>query len=103
MAVSSEFWRDVTPVETLLVDKNPISDDPSNHGEINDTQFLPEEIRATDAFSVGPEVPDPFGHDGGLKFRSLGSEDTKITRDDELVNEVNPDPGLSSLVRVGRP
>ena len=103
MAVSSEFGRDVLPVETLFIDKNPISDDPSNDGEIDDARFLSEEVRATDVVSIRPEVPDPFGDDGSLKFGCLGLEDAEITWDDELVNEINPDPGLSSLVRIGRP
>lgn len=46
------------------------------------------------------EIFDPFVENGGPKLRSLSVEDTEVSRDDELVDEIDPDPRLSGLIGV---
>lgn len=60
MAVSLEFGRDSLPPETPVFDKDPISEDPADDGEINDAELLSEEVRAADLVGVTLEVFDPF-------------------------------------------
>jgi len=60
LAVSVEFGRDGLPPETSVFDEDPISGDPAGDGEIDDAEFLPEEVRAADLVSVALEVFDPF-------------------------------------------
>ena len=83
-----------------MFDEDPIPDDPTGNGEIDDAKFLSEEIRATDLVDVALEIFDPFVENGGPKLRGLSVEDTEVSRDDELVDEIDPDPRLSSLIGV---
>lgn len=100
LAISGEFGGNVLPVETSVLDKDPISDDPSDHREINYAELLSEEIGATDLVRVALEVFHPLGHSGDLKLRSLGMENAEVSRYDVLVNEIDPDPGLSGFVGI---
>lgn len=84
-----------------MLDEDPISDDPRGNGEIDDAELVPKEERAADLVGVALEIFDPLVQDGGLKLGGLRVEETEVTRDDELVDEITPDPGLSGLVRVG--
>jgi len=99
-AVGGEFWRDSLPLETSVIDEDPISDSPTGNGEIDDAEFLSEEIRAANLVGVALEVFDPFVRNGSLELRGLGVEDAEVARDDELVDEIDPDPGLSGLIGI---
>jgi len=100
-AVNTKFWRDGLPLETPAFDEDPIPDDPTGNGEIDDTEFLSEEVRAADLVGVALKIFDPFVQNGGLELRGLSVEDTEVTRDDELVDEIDPDPRLGGLIGVG--
>lgn len=100
LAVSSERWGDVLSPETSVFNKDPVPDGPTDYGEVNDAEFLSEEVRATDLVGVALEIFDPFVQSGGLKLRGLSVEEAEVTRDDELVDEIDPDPCLSGLIRI---
>ena len=85
-----------------MFDEDPISEDPSDHGKIDDAEFLSKEVGSTDLVGVALEILYPFVEGGALKVGIASMEDTEVTRDDELVDVVNPDPSLSGLVRVSR-
>jgi len=101
LAVLNEFWGNACPVEASVFDKDPISDDPRGDGEVDDAEFVSEEVRTTDLVGVALKVFDPLVQDGPLKLGGLRVEKAEVTRDDELVDEVTPDPGLSGLVWIG--
>ena len=84
-----------------MFDEDPIPDGPAGDGEIDDAEFLSEEVRAADLVDVALEIFDPFVENGDSKLRGLSVEDTEVARDDELVDEIGPDPGLSGLIGVG--
>jgi hypothetical protein len=46
------------------------------------------------------KVLEPFAHGGGLELRGLGMEDAEVSRDDVLVDDIDPDPGLSGIVGI---
>lgn len=48
------------------------------------------------------EIFDPFAKGGGLELRGLSVEEAEVARYDELVDEIDPDPGLSGEIGVGR-
>ena len=83
-----------------MIDEDPIPDSPTGDGEIDDAEFLSEEVRATDLVGVALEIFDPFVQNGDLEFRSLSVEDAEVAGDDELVDEIDPDPGLSGLIGI---
>jgi len=99
-AVNGEFWRDGLPLETSVIDEDPIPDGPTGDGEIDDAELLSEEVRAANLVGVALEIFDPFGRSGGLELRGLSVEDAEVARDDELVDEIDPDPGLSGLIGI---
>ena len=99
-AVGNEFWRDGLPLETSVFDEDPIPDDPTGNGEIDNAEFLSEEVRAADLVGIALKIFDPFVQDGGLELRGLGVKNTEVARDDELVDEINPDPRLSGLIGI---
>lgn len=102
LAVIDEFLGDAVPGEASVFDEDPISEDPSDHGKIDDAEFLSKEVGSTDLVGVALEILYPFVEGGALKVGIASMEDTEVTRDDELVDVVNPDPSLSGLVRVSR-
>jgi len=103
LGISNKFGRDVLPVEAPVFDKDPIPGDPRENGEINNAEFLPEKVRTTDLVGEALEVLEPLGHSDSLKLRSLGVEDTEVARDDVLVDDIDPDPGLSGVVGICGP
>lgn len=84
-----------------MFDKDPIPDGPTGNGEIDDAEFLSEEVRPADLVDVTLEISNPFVQSGGLKLRGLGVEEAEVAWHDKLVDKVDPDPCLSSLVGVG--
>lgn len=85
-----------------MFDKDPISDNPRNDGEIDDAEFLSKEIGTTDLVGVALKIFNPLVQDGHLKLGGLGVKEAEVARHDELVDEIAPDPGLSGLVWIGR-
>lgn len=83
-----------------MLDEDPISDDPTDNGEVNDAELLSEKVRPADLVDVALEILDPFAQNGGLKVRGLSVEDTEVARDDELVNKIDPDSSLSGIVGI---
>ena len=100
IAVFNELGGDAGSVEASVFDEDPISDDPRGNGEIYDAELVSEEVRATDLVGVALKIFDPLVQDGGLELGGLRVEEAKITRDDELVDEITPDPGLSGLIWI---
>ena len=100
-AVNGELWRDGLPLETSVIDKDPIPDGPTGDGEIDDAEFLSEEVRAANLVGVALEIFDPFARSGSLELRGLSVEDAEVARDDELVDEIDPDPSLGGLIGIG--
>ena len=84
-----------------MLDKDPISDDPRDDGEVDDAEFLSKEVWTADLVGITLEILDPLAEDGCLKLRGLGVEKAEVARDDELVDEITPDPALSGLVWIG--
>jgi len=60
----------------------------------------PKKVRALDLVGIALEIFDPFVQGGGLKLRGLSVEDAEVAGHDVLVDEIDPDPGLSSLVGI---
>ena len=83
-----------------MFDKDPIPGDPRENGEIDNAEFLSEKVRTTDLVGEALEVLEPLAHGGSLKLRGLGVEDAEVARDDVLVDDIDPDPGLSSAVGI---
>ena len=100
-AVNGELWRDGLSLETSVIDEDPIPDGPTGDGEINNAEFLSEEVRAANLVGIALEIFDPFVRSGGLELGGLSVEDAEVARDDELVDEIDPDPGLSGLIGIG--
>ena len=84
-----------------MFDKDPIPGDPTDYGEVDDAEFLSKEVGPVDLVGVALEIFHPFGQGGRLKLRSLGVEDAEVARHDVLVDDIDPDPGLSGLVGIG--
>ena len=84
-----------------MFDDDPIPHGPAAYGNIDDAEFLSEEVRPADLVSEALEILDPLAEGGGLKLGGLSVEEAEVARDDELVDEVDPDPGLGSDVRIG--
>ena len=101
-AVSDEFWGDTLPAETSVLNEDPIPEDPSDHGEIDDAEFLSKKVWTTDLVGVALEVFNPLCEGGGLKLRCLSVEHAEVAGYYELVDKIYPDPGLSSLIGVCR-
>lgn len=101
MAVFNEFLGDTLPVEASVFDKDPIPDDPRDDGEIDDAELLSKEVRTTDLVGVALKIFDPLVQGGDLSLRGRGVEEAEVAGDDELVDEITPDPGLSGLVWIG--
>jgi len=102
LAVSGELGGDILPSETSAFDKDPIPHGPAGYGEIDDAEFLSKEVWAADLVDVALEIFDPFAKGGGLELRGLSVEEAEVARYDELVDEIDPDPGLSGEIGVGR-
>lgn len=102
LTVGDEFGGDFVPVEASVFSEDPVSDDPGNHREIDDAEFFAEEIGAADLVDIASEILDPLLEGNSLKLLSLRMEDAEIAWDDELVDEIDPDPGLCGLVGIGR-
>jgi len=103
LAISNELGGDVLPVEAPVFDKDPISGDPRENGEIDNAKLLSEEVRTTDLIGEALEVLEPLGHGDSLKLRGLGVEDAEVARDDVFVDDIDPDPGLSGIVGICGP
>jgi len=101
LAVSSVFWGDVLPLETSAFDKDPIPHDPTGDGEINDAEFLAKEVWPADLVNVTLEIFVPFVQGGRLELGGLSMEEAEVAGYDELVDEIDPDPGLSGDIGVG--
>ena len=101
LAISTEFWGDVLPLKTSVFGEDPVPTGPTDDREIDDAEFLSKEVRPADLVGVTLEIFDPFVQGGGLKLSGLGVEEAEVARYDELVDEVDPDPGLSGDVRIG--
>ena len=85
-----------------MFDKDPISHGPADNGNIYDAVFLPKEVRPADLVGKALEIFDPFTEGGYLELGGLSVEEAEVAGHDELVDEVDPDPGLGGDVGVGR-
>ena len=85
-----------------MLDKDPIPSGPTGYGNIDDAELFPKEVRPADFVGVALEEFGPFEQGGCLKIRGLSVEEAEVARDDEFVDIVDPDPGLSGEVGVGR-
>ena len=83
-----------------MLGKDPIPGGPTGNGDIDDSEFLPEEVWFADLVGIALEIFDPFVQGAGLKLRGLSVKEAEVAGHDELVDEVDPDPGLSGIVRV---
>lgn len=82
--------------------KDPIPSSPTGYRNIDDAELLAKEVRLLDLVGVALEIFGPFVEGGRLKFSGLSVEEAEVAGDDEFVDKVDPDPGLSGKVGVGR-
>ena len=102
LAISGELWGDGLPPETSVLGKDPIPGGPTGNGNIDDAVLLSKEVRLLDLVGVALKIFGPFAQGGCLKLRGLSVEEAEVARDDEFVDEIDPDPGLGGEVGVGR-
>jgi len=66
LAVIDEFFGDALSAEAPMFDKDPISDNPRDDRDVDDTDFLSKEVGTADLVGVALEVFHPLVEGGYL-------------------------------------